>query len=228
MLVVAALVSGLLASSLATARPDNHEHSGHAAQHNEVDTDSGVSGEGEYYNYNNYYQDPAYQQYYYGQDQGYGQYSAQSGSGGGELVAKQEDGGLIDRLFFSSRIPLPIAITLFVVDLVISAGFLLFPVTYQVEAESRKRRAAPEAGPGSEAGLGLALRSIQGLVARLDCVEVARCEVAQLAQSPAFPTMAAMIRPFVPAPVITRFHGVQCSSVTCAEENSEALDQNGL
>ena len=44
----------------------------------------------------------------------------------------------------------------------ISAGFLLFPVTYQVEAESRKRRAAPEAaGPGSEAGLGLALRSIQ-------------------------------------------------------------------
>ena len=55
----------------------------------------------------------------------------------------------------------------------ISAGFLLFPVTYQVEAESRKRRAAPEAaGPGSEAGLGLALRSIQGLVARLDCVEV--------------------------------------------------------
>ena len=73
-----------------------------------------------------------------------------------------------------------------------------------MEAESRKRRAAPEAGPGSEAGLGLALRSIQGLVARLDCVEVARCEVAQLAQSPAFPTMAAMIRPFVPAPVITR------------------------
>ena len=87
----------------------------------------------------------------------------------------------------------------------ISAGFLLFPVTYQVEAESRKRRAAPEAaGPGSEAGLGLALRSIQGLVARLDCVEVARCEVAQLAQSSAFPTMAAMISPFVPAPVITR------------------------
>ena len=37
-MLVAALVSGLLASSLATARPDNHEHSGHAAQHNEVDT----------------------------------------------------------------------------------------------------------------------------------------------------------------------------------------------
>ena len=28
-----------------------------------VFADSGVSGEGEYYNYNNYYQDPAYQQY---------------------------------------------------------------------------------------------------------------------------------------------------------------------
>ena len=98
----------------------------------------------------------------------------------------------------------------------ISAGFLLFPVTYQVEAESRKRRAAPEAaGPGSEAGLGLALRSIQGLVARLDCVEVARCEVAQLAQSPAFPTMAAMISPFVPAPVITR-------SEHCTLERDEA------
>ena len=97
----------------------------------------------------------------------------------------------------------------------ISAGFLLFPVTYQVEAESRKRRAAPEAGPGSEAGLGLALRSIQGLVARLDCVEVARCEVAQLAQSSAFPTMAAMISPFVPAPVITR-------SEDCTLERDEA------
>ena len=98
----------------------------------------------------------------------------------------------------------------------ISAGFLLFPVTYQVEAESRKRRAAPEAaGPGSEAGLGLALRSIQGLVARLDCVEVARCEVAQLAQSSAFPTMAAMISPFVPAPVITR-------SEHCTLERDEA------
>ena len=51
MLVVAALVSGLLASSLATARPDNHEHSGHAAQHNEVDTGEEVlwrmGGEGD-------------------------------------------------------------------------------------------------------------------------------------------------------------------------------------
>ena len=37
-MLVAALVSSLLASSLATARPDKHEHSGHAAQHNEVDT----------------------------------------------------------------------------------------------------------------------------------------------------------------------------------------------
>ena len=65
----------------------------------------------------------------YGQDQGYGQYSGQSGSGGGELVAKQEDGGLIDRLFFSSRIPLPIAITLFVVDLVVSAAAGTWPGT---------------------------------------------------------------------------------------------------
>ena len=45
MLVVAALVSGLLASSLATARPDNHEHSGHAAQHNEVDTGEEAAAE---------------------------------------------------------------------------------------------------------------------------------------------------------------------------------------
>ena len=37
-MLVAALVSSLLASSLATARPDKHDHSGHAAQHNEVDT----------------------------------------------------------------------------------------------------------------------------------------------------------------------------------------------
>ena len=44
-------------------------------------------------------------------------------------MAKQEDGGLIDRLFFSSRIPLPIAITLFVVDLVVSAAAGTWPGT---------------------------------------------------------------------------------------------------
>ena len=45
--------------------------------------------------------------------------------------------------------------------------------------------------------------------------QVARCEVAQLAQSSTFPTMAAMISPFVPAPVITR-------SEHCTLERDEA------
>ena len=79
--------------------------------------------------------------------------------------------GLIDRLFFPANrfgIPLPLAIILFLVDIVvslenkillkafsfhlcfwiskyisllqISAGFLLFPKTYQVDASSRKKR----------------------------------------------------------------------------------------
>ena len=30
-----------------------------------------------------------------------------------------------------------------------------------------------------------------------DCYEVARCEVAQLSESPEFPTMASMLQPFV-------------------------------
>ena len=37
-----------------------------------------------------------------------------------------------------------------------------------------------------------------------DCVEAARCEVAQLARSSAQPTLASIIRPFVPDTVINR------------------------
>ena len=38
-----------------------------------------------------------------------------------------------------------------------------------------------------------------------DCLEVARCEVSQLTESPSFPTMAAMVRPFVPSEVVSRY-----------------------
>ena len=34
---------------------------------------------------------------------------------------------------------------------------------------------------------------------------MARCEVSQLTESPSFPTMAAMVRPFVPSEVVARY-----------------------
>jgi len=37
-----------------------------------------------------------------------------------ELEEKQDDGGLIDRFFFNTRIPLPLAILLFAVDIIVS------------------------------------------------------------------------------------------------------------
>ena len=37
-----------------------------------------------------------------------------------------------------------------------------------------------------------------------DCLEVARCEVSQLTESSSFPTMASMVRPFVPSEVVAR------------------------
>ena len=53
----------------------------------------------------------------YGQDGAYANYPAQQ-----ELVAKQEDESFIDRFFLGGGggIPLPLAITLFLVDLVVS------------------------------------------------------------------------------------------------------------
>lgn len=91
----------------------------------------------------------------------YGDQYAEQGAQSSELVAKQEDGGLfssVDRIFFGGQgLALPLAITLFLVDIVvsgmnkmwdnfdvksislkISAAFLLFPVTFEVEADNRR------------------------------------------------------------------------------------------
>ena len=38
---------------------------------------------------------------------------------------------------------------------------------------------------------------------------MARCEVSQLTESPRFPTMAAMVRPFVPSEVVARYESMR-------------------
>ena len=54
----------------------------------------------------------------------YGDQYAEQGAQSSELVAKQEDGGLfssVDRIFFGGQgLALPLAITLFLVDIVVS------------------------------------------------------------------------------------------------------------
>ena len=102
-----------------------------------------------------------------------------------------------------------------------SAGFLLFPETIEIEVDSRRKRStednmlglAPGMCGGSSAKICRTLEKILLSIVRVharddsqcsmldipqECVEVARCEVAQLSQSPEFPTMAALMRPFIP------------------------------
>jgi len=247
-------ILGLLVT--AEAVPDLG-HGDHAA-HNNVILDSddiadtsadGTTAEG-YYNYNNYYQDQAaYNNYYYGD-----QY-AEQGAQSSELVAKQEDGGLfssVDRIFFGGQgLALPLAITLFLVDIVISAAFLLFPVTFEVEADNRRswrsdnwslssrkkskkkrnQRSVPEPlglCTDSEGLGGRLCRLMSSVVSSVDCLEVARCEVSQLTESSRFPTMASMVRPFVPSEVVASFRDVDCSSVKCSQRSSFSWDQNDI
>jgi len=251
-------ILGLLVT--AEAAPDLG-HGDHAAHNNAIldsediaDTSAdGATAEG-YYNYNNYYQDQAaYNNYYYGD-----QY-AEQGSQSSELVAKQEDGGLfssVDRIFFGGQgLALPLAITLFLVDMVISAAFLMFPVTFEVQAESnrnwssddwslnsrrkkskkrRNQRSVPEPllmGLCSEASEGVGgqlCRLMSSVISSVDCLEVARCEVSQLTESRSFPTMASMVRPFVPSEVVTSFRDVDCSSVKCSQRSRFSWDQNDI
>jgi len=249
-------ILGLLVT--AEAAPDLG-HGDHAAHNNAildsddiVDTSAdGTTAEG-YYNYNNYYQDQAaYNNYYYGD-----QY-AEQGAQSSELVAKQEDGGLfssVDRIFFGGQgLALPLAITLFLVDAVISAAFLLFPVTFEIEAQNRSwdsddwslnsrrkkskkrrnQRSVPEPllGLCSEASEGVGgqlCRLMSSVISSVDCLEVARCEVSQLTESRSFPTMAAMVRPFVPSEVVASFRDVDCSSVKCSQRSIFSWDQNDI
>ena len=100
----------------------------------------------------------------------------------------------------------------------VSAAFLLFPETIEIDVDSRKKRSVEDSflTPGMCGGssskicrvlekillsivraiLFTPLQSIAFNIAQ-DCYEVARCEVAKLSQSPEFPTMAAMLQPFV-------------------------------
>lgn len=245
---------GLLRTS--EAAPD---HGDHAAHNIELDSDgvetSAGGGEDAYYNYNNYYQDPAYQNYYYGEQ--YGSYPEQSAQSS-ELVSKQDDGGLFSALFSSvdrffvggAGLALPLAITLFAVDAVITGAFLMFPTTFEIpvvlgrsnsyssETRSKRRRhqrSVPR-HPGlcseeleTSAGVtGGMCRLMTSVLSSVDCLEVARCEVSQLAESTSFPTMASMVRPFVPSEVVTSFRGVDCSSVKCSQRRKFPWDQNDI
>merc|ERR1712227_543466 len=187
----------------------------------------------------------------------YGDQYAEQGAQSSELVAKQEDGGLfssVDRIFFGGQgLALPLAITLFLVDMVISAAFLMFPMTFEIEAENRSwdsddwslnsrrkkskkrrnQRSVPEPllGLCSEASEGVGgqlCRLMSSVISSVDCLEVARCEVSQLTESRSFPTMAAMVRPFVPSEVVASFRDVDCSSVKCSQRSIFSWDQNDI
>ena len=102
----------------------------------------------------------------------------------------------------------------------VSAAFLLFPETIEIDVDSRKKRSVEDSFltqgmcGGSSSKICRVLEKILLSIVRpilftplqsiainiahaQDCYETARCEVAKLSQSPEFPTMAAMLEPFV-------------------------------
>ena len=107
----------------------------------------------------------------------------------------------------------------------VSAAFLLFPETIEIDVDSRKKRSVedsfltPGICGGSSSKICRVLEKILLSIVRAilfsttqsiafnivqDCYEVARCEVAQLSESPEFPTMASMLKPFVPRDLAAR------------------------
>jgi len=177
------------------------------------------------YNYNNYI-DPAYaQEYYQNYDPKYqlgydDQYSQD------ELQEKQ---GVTPADFIpfvaSLTLPLASALATFVAIIAVSAAFLLFPETIEIDVNSRKRRFVDDdqdrmnflSFPSGFCGKSSSKLCylLEKILASIDCVEAARCEVAHLSESSEYPVMSGLIKPFVPQSIADRFRAVDCSSIRC-------------
>jgi len=203
--------------------PDYGYGHGHAHAHDNADSlavESDPTAAG-YYNYDfayaqNYYknyQDPNYQLGY--------RYSDYSDD---ELVEKQGGGPTpADFIPFiaSFSLPLTAALITFVSIIVVSAAFLLFPETIEIDVDSRKKRSVEDSflTPGMCGGSSSKIcRVLEKILLSIDCYEVARCEVAQLSQSPEYPTMASMLQPFVTRDMAARYKSMDCAAIKCSKK----------
>jgi len=211
-------------SSLETAASDNANA---LVETSPNDVESAAA----YYNYN--YNDPAYAQQYY--QNYYGQYDPSIGPLGyrydqysdDELIEKQGGPTPADFIPFiaSFSLPLTAALITFTLIILVSAAFLLFPQTIEIDPNSRRKRSIEENMISFPAGFCDNSSSqmcilFEKVLKSIDCVEVARCEVTQLAQSRQYPTIAGIIKPFVPKNVYERFSNMDCSAVKCGADES--------
>jgi len=185
-----------------------------------------------YYNQAAY--DPAYGQY----DPAYGQYDPKYAeaygypydySDSGELAEKQTATGTgptaLDFVPFlaSFSLPLGAAVITFLALVSVAAAFLLFPQTVEIDTNSRKKRSFESLSSpygvcdGSSSKV---CRILESIVLSMDCLEVASCEVATLAQSHEFPMIADIVKPFISHNYYDRFAGVDCSTLKCKAKNS--------
>jgi len=203
-----------------------------------------------YYNQAAY--DPAYGQYdpAYGQyDPKYGQYDPKYAeaygypydySDSGELLEKQTGTGTgiggptaADFIPFiaSFSLPLGAAVITFLALVSVAAAFLLFPQTVEIDTNSRKKRSFEESLTSPygvcDNSSSTVCRILESIVLSMDCLEVASCEVAALANSNEFPMIADIVKPFLSNKYYARFASVDCSTLKCKAKNSN-FEQNRI
>jgi len=177
----------------------------------------------QYYNNNYGYSDP-YSQFGYRYD-----YSEDDG------LEERQGPTAADFIPFiaSFSLPLTTAFITFVALVVVSAAFLLFPETIEIDHNSRKKRSIEEEDPVQNSLLSFPsgfcdrstskiCRLLQQVLHSIECVERARCEVSQFSDSDQYPIMGSMVRPFIPPEVTMRFRGLDCASVKCADKKNFA------
>jgi len=191
-----------------------------------------------YYNQAAY--DPAYGQY----DPAYGQYDPKYADAYGypydysnsELSEKQTGTGTgptaADFIPFiaSFSLPLGAAVITFLALVSVAAAFLLFPQTVEIDTNARKKRSFESISSPygvCENSSSTVCRILESIVLSMDCLEVASCEVATLAESDEFPMIADIVKPFITNNYYGRFAGVDCSTLKCKAKNS-SFEQNRI
>jgi len=213
--------------TVAEARDDHGHGHGHAHAHDHASNSLAEEADPTAAGYYNQYYDPAYAQNYYQnyQDPNYQLGYRFSDYADDELVEKQGGGGPTPADFIpfiaSFSLPLTAALVTFVAIITVSAAFLLFPETIEIDVDSRKKRSLEDnfLTPGMCGGSSSKIcRVLEKILLSIDCYEVARCEVAQLSESPEFPTMASMLKPFVPRDLGARYKSTDCSAIKCSKK----------
>jgi len=190
-----------------------------------------------YYNQAAY--DPAYSQY----DPAYGQYDPKYADAYGysydystsELSEKQQIGTgptAADFIPFlaSFSLPLGAAVITFLALVTVAAAFLLFPQTVEIDTQSRKKRSLESISSPygvCDNSSSTVCRILESIVLSMDCLEVASCEVATLAESKEFPMIADIVKPFITNSYYGRFAGVDCSTLQCKAKIS-SFEQNRI